>query len=238
MKPRPRSVVTVLIALVLLTGTHSVLADVRDNAGFFSEDALRQANFDLRDLKQRHGKDLFIETHATTPADLQPQLKQRGENKFYAQWTARRATEAKVDGAAVLITKEPPHLHVMVGDRANQSGVFTTADGAKLREQLRASFKEKQYDQGLLSAVRAFRETLTTNLGASGAAPAPVERAPNEAPAPQRASNEPQANPCALQLRWQNVPDRVVSRVGGIPSWKPVISFMIILLVVRVVRGL
>ena len=238
MKLRPHSVVTVLIALVLLTGTRSVRADIRDNAGFFSEDALRQGNFDLRDIKQRHGKELFIETHATIPADLQPQLKQLGENKFYAQWTARRATDAKVDGAAVLITKDPPYLHVMVGDRANQSGAFTTADGAKLREQLRTSFKEKQYDQGLLSAVRTFRETLTSNLGASGAAPAPVERAPSAvAPAP-RSTNEPQANPGAFEPRGRNVPDRGGSGGGGFSFWKLVIWGIIILILVRVISRL
>jgi hypothetical protein len=77
----------------------------------------------------------------------------------------------------VLITKQPSHLHVAVGDKTRQRA-FTLKDRDGLRDQLITSFKQKQFDQGLLSAVRTFRDTVSSNLGGSSAAAtaAPVER--------------------------------------------------------------
>src|SRR5688572_3539287 len=230
---RSRCPILFIMALLLAAGGGVAHAEVRDNARFFSEDAVRQANFDLRDIKQRHGKDLLIETHPTIPANMRSQLQQLGETKFYAQWTAQRATEAKIDGAAVLITKEPSHLHVVVGDRARQSGAFSTENGGKLREQLVTSFREKQYDQGLAAAVRTFRETLTTNLGGAGAAP--VERTPAAAPSAQQSSSEPQPNPGAFDPRGDNAPNRGASGGGGggISLFKLIIWGVVILIIIR-----
>ena len=233
---RSRCPILFVVALLLAAGGGVGQAEVRDNAGFFSEDAVRQANFDLKDVKQRHGKDLLIETHATVPANMRTQLQQLGENKFYAQWAAARATEAKIDGAAVLITKDPSHLHVVVGDRARQSGAFSTEDGGKLREQLVTNFREKQYDLGLLAAVRTFRETLTTNLGGASASPT-VERAPAAAPSAQRSSNEPQANPGAFDPRGDNARNRGGGG-GGISLFKLIIWGIVILIIIRVISRL
>ena len=74
MKARRLPMATFVSALLLLGGVRAALADVRDNAGFFSEDAVRQANFDLRDVKQKYGKDLLVETYPAVPAELQSQL--------------------------------------------------------------------------------------------------------------------------------------------------------------------
>src|SRR3712207_6424827 len=100
---RRYSPIAVLATLVVTCFASTASADVRDNAGFFSEEAVRQANFDLREIKKRHGRDLLIETHAAVPANLQPRLQQLGEDAFYEQWARQAAQQAKIDGAAVLI---------------------------------------------------------------------------------------------------------------------------------------
>jgi hypothetical protein len=223
----------ILVPLLLLAGAPFALAEVRDNAGFFSKDAVRQANFDLKEIKRQHGKDLLIETYPSIPSNLQPQFNKLGEDAFYEQWARQSAQQAKTDGVAVLITKEPSHLQVVVGDKTREKA-FALADRDTLRDELLASFRQKQYDQGLQTAVRTFRDRLNANLGGA------VERSPGAAAGAAAAagsSNAPQSNPGAFEPR-SSRDTRDARGGGGFSFWKLIIWGIITLIVVRILSRL
>jgi uncharacterized membrane protein YgcG len=173
MKTRPHAFFSLLATLVLLIGNPFASADVQDDAGLFSDDAVRQANFDLREIKQKYGKDLLVETHAALPAELKSQVNAQNKDKLYADWAQQRGRAAKLDGVIVLITREPSHLQIGVGNKTQQKA-FSLRDRDRMRDQMLTSFRQKQYDQGLLGAVQMYRQTLADNLGSGSAAP--VER--------------------------------------------------------------
>ena len=63
----------------------------------------------------------------------------------------------------VLICKDPTHLQIEVG-KQTQKKAFTLQDRSKLRDLLLARFKAKEYDQGLLDAVKFVRDRVAGNL--------------------------------------------------------------------------
>lgn len=167
-------------------------ADVRDGGGFFSPDAIRQANTKIGEINKSFGKDLVIETHPSVPGELQPQLQQLGQKDFYTQWLTGRAEQLGLDGVLVLITKNPPFIQVgQGGETAKQA--FTTEDRNRLRDGLIATFRDRKYDDGLLRAVNFVHKTFESR-GPAGAAQArtgapaptagdPAARTPAQAPA-------------------------------------------------------
>src|SRR4051812_19105421 len=88
---------------------------VRDDGAFFSPDAISRANDQIKRIKQTYGKDVYVETWPSVPADQRDQLKSMGNDKFFADALRRRAADEKVDGVIVLISREPSHLHVGMG---------------------------------------------------------------------------------------------------------------------------
>ena len=66
---RLRSVVqTGMAGLLLLTLPALASAvDVRDDASFFSADAVEKANTQIREIEKRTGREIRIETYATVP---------------------------------------------------------------------------------------------------------------------------------------------------------------------------
>src|SRR5258708_1552828 len=61
---------------------------VNDDANLFGKDAIAQANRTIDKIKKAHGKDLFIETVESGPAD----------KKDRAKWTEKRFNNFAVDG--------------------------------------------------------------------------------------------------------------------------------------------
>jgi uncharacterized membrane protein YgcG len=194
MKTRHNALFAFLATLVLLAGARFASADVQDNAGFFSEDAVRQANFDLKDIKQKYGKDLLVETHPTLPAEVQSQINAQNKDKVFADWAQQRGRDAKLDGVIVLITRETSHLQIGVGNKTQQKA-FSLKDRDRLRDQMLTSFKQKQYDQGLLNAVGSYRQTLANNLGGSGSSTQVEKTSPGAAPTPAPSGRDSNASP-------------------------------------------
>src|SRR5262245_35822329 len=61
---------TLLLGLVSLGApAQAGVAEVRDEAQFFSASAVAEANDQIKEIKQRHKKDLLIETVRQVPAD-------------------------------------------------------------------------------------------------------------------------------------------------------------------------
>jgi uncharacterized protein len=156
---------------MLASAVHALTAEVRDDAGFFKPDTVARANEVIKEIKQRYKKDLVVETvrqvpegerqEATSP---DPGVKAR----FFAGLAVRRAREEGVDGIYVLITRQPGHVEVAVGN--NTRLVFPDEKRHQLTEILLNDFKKKEYDEGLLGAVQYVRSALAAKPVANRAA--------------------------------------------------------------------
>jgi uncharacterized membrane protein YgcG len=162
------------IALLGLLGSagraHALTAEVRDEAGFFTSETVAQANQIIKELKQRYRKDVLVETVHVPEGQRQeassPDAHVKG--RFFADWAARRAREEGVNGIYVLITREPGHVEVAVGNHTR--AVFSDEQRHRLAQILLNRFKQKEYDAGLLEAVRYVRSALAAAPKAVGAA--------------------------------------------------------------------
>jgi uncharacterized membrane protein YgcG len=122
-----------------------------------------------------------VETFASIPADLSSRYSDATKNQFFQQWADSRAQDAQVTGVFVLICREPSHLQVEVGKKTLASGIITQANRTQIRDALLTSFRQKQYDQGLSSAIDAFAAALQSH----------ANNPPAEAPAASSSANNP-----------------------------------------------
>lgn len=134
-----------------------------DEAHFASVQTIDQVNAILDDIHQRFGKDLMIETFASIPDDLKPNLEKDGKDKFYQTWTRSEADQLGVNAVMILITGDPPHLQVEVGTET-QKKVFTIADRDELVQRLAGEFRQKKFDDGLRDAAEFVRDRMAQNL--------------------------------------------------------------------------
>lgn len=140
---------------------------VHDDAGFFSADAVTKADANIKDIKERHHKDLLIETFPTPPADKEEEAKGddgKANPSFFAAWALQRARAQHVNGIYVLICKDPPYIEPAVGNQTHT--LFTDYDRAHLGKILIDHFKkrdQKEYDDGLREAVLYVQSTLNQN---------------------------------------------------------------------------
>src|SRR5262249_18863369 len=125
------------VVLIGLTGSaQAVGPGVRDEAKFFSADAVARANELTRELNRQYRTELVIETVARVPEDLQARYKKVSENKeernkFFRDWAAQRARNEGDKGIYILICKDPPHLEALV-DRTTRQRTFTEEDRNRL----------------------------------------------------------------------------------------------------------
>jgi uncharacterized protein len=145
----------VLVGGFLLTG-NSVRAasDIKDEAGFFSADALKKAQAKLDEMDRKHQRHLMIRTFKAPPTgDARAESKDQDvRNQFFRGWADELANKANLNGVIILISRNPGHVEVRVGD-ATTSKLFTSADSKELAEELIRRFKNKEYDTGLVEAV-------------------------------------------------------------------------------------
>lgn len=163
-----RTFLRTLIALSIWGGiaAHPQLlsaVEINDEAGFFSQSALDRANMQIADLRQKHGKELRIETFKAVPSDkvaTVAKMSREDRQTFFKKWATDRATAEHAKGIFVLICKQPGHVQVEV-DRQTRGQGFGTAERDQLRDKLLAGFRGHDYDKALLDSVdyvsRAFR---------------------------------------------------------------------------------
>jgi uncharacterized membrane protein YgcG len=146
----------------------AVAPEVRDGAHLFSNDAMRQANEQIRDIMRKHGRDLLIETFASAPptpgADKLRAMSVEERNKFFERWATERAGNAMVNGVYVLVCKDPQHVTVDITPKAQP--LIDSRARQQLQEILLNNFREKRFDIGLIAGVRFVHEKF-------GAAPIP-----------------------------------------------------------------
>ncbi|MBA2708878.1 MAG: TPM domain-containing protein, partial [Gemmatimonadaceae bacterium] len=188
---RPKTIGIIALLLALLRGSlvAAAPAAVVDEAGFFSPDAVARANQQLAQIRQQHGRDLRIETHRSIPQNLAGQFEPNRKAEFFTQWAYQSAKSAGVNGALVLITREPSYLQVVVGQNTRRLA-FTPADRDRLRDAMLGSFKDKRYDEGLLQGIDIFRQSLASHGASASATPSAT---PTASAAPAAVGNRAQS---------------------------------------------
>src|SRR5437763_13567890 len=108
--------------LSLGSRAQGAIAEVRDEAHFFSADGVAQANESIKEIKQRYKKDLLIETVRHVPKSKRGEANSadaKVKGHFFANWAVERARMEGVNGIYVLITHEPGHGGVAVGHQTH-----------------------------------------------------------------------------------------------------------------------
>ncbi len=155
----PQVALTLFVSLVVVQGVVAVAPKIKDEAKFFSADAIKKANKQIREIERKYGKDLLVETLPAVPGDQAAKVKAMSaeeREKFFHNWAADRAEAAVVNGVYIMVVKDPPHLEVVLTTKVRSS--FSKEDFDKLRGMLLGKFRNKQFDEGLPEAVRLVEE--------------------------------------------------------------------------------
>lgn len=163
----PRSTLLALPLALALSITPAprawaVAPEIKDDAKIFSPEAVKKANDLIREIARKHGRDLMVETFVTVPgnqADKVRELPAGEKTKFFRNWSKDRIDYHAVNGVYVLICKEPTFLWVEVSEKS--VGTFGGQFGGELGKMLQKDFREKQFDEGLLRAVKQVQEKLS-----------------------------------------------------------------------------
>ena len=132
---------------------------IRDEAKFFSPDAVQKANQEIALIAHRYGRDLLIETYSTVPTDDAERVRAMNADdrlKYVRGWARKRTQAERLNGVMILICRSPSILYVNVSEKARS--VVTKAEEASIHAALLAAFRGKKYDDGLAEAVRLVRE--------------------------------------------------------------------------------
>src|SRR5690349_17680222 len=100
----------VMIALVCANPAIAVAPEIKDGAKFFSPEATRKANKEIREIAKNYDRDLLIETYPTIPGDQAERVKgmsREDRSQFFRNWAQDRAEAAVVHGVYILICREP-----------------------------------------------------------------------------------------------------------------------------------
>jgi hypothetical protein len=121
---------------------------VKDEAKLFGAKAIEEANAVIAKIRDKHKKDLMIETMEKGPFA-----------KEAAKWANNRAIDQGVHGVYLVITKEPRHFEIVVTKKTRDLGLFLPGDRDKLVGILRDNLG-KDRDDALLKVARFTLETL------------------------------------------------------------------------------
>jgi hypothetical protein len=147
----------------LLAGAALAVApEVRDQGKFFSPEALKKADEQIREIYRKHGQDVLIETFNTVPGEDVEKLKamdNRGRREFFLKYAKERTKERVVNGIYVIITREPRHLLVGITGRGEK--VFSREFRDRAEEGMIAEFAKGRFDDGLQALVRLTEQQLS-----------------------------------------------------------------------------
>src|SRR5262245_26184051 len=149
------ALLALLAALFAWPATPAAAAEIRDDAGFFSQKAIDRANSRLAEVKREYGKEVRIETFKTVPGgrgDEVAKMSRAERERFFEKWARERATSEHAKGIFILICKQPGHVQVE-DDRQTRNEGFGSAERTELRDKLVAGFRDKDYAKGLLDGV-------------------------------------------------------------------------------------
>jgi protein-disulfide isomerase len=158
---RPLGWLALAVALALAGRVAAVAPEIRDEGKFFSPEAVKKANEQIREIFRKHGKDLLIETYNAVPADQLEKVKamnNKEKEEFFRNEAVSRAKQRVVKGIYLLITREPRYLYMEITPDAR--GVFGRETYNHVREILFSNFGQSHFDEGLANAVKAVADKL------------------------------------------------------------------------------
>ena len=159
------------------------LGAIRDNSGFFSESAKSEATRKISEIEQKYKKDLVIETFNEIPEEIKQGVdltNKAAMGRLFEQWTVKQAKQQKVNGVYILLSREPAHIQIVVGNET-QNKAFTLMDRNNLSRLMLSKLRKKQNDEALLEGVNFVFTTMashvipnnrTNNVSSSSAVPA------------------------------------------------------------------
>jgi TPM domain len=151
-----------VLAWGLLAGTALAVApEIRDQGKFFSPEAIKKADEQIREIYRKHNLDLLIEAYNTLPGGDVEKLKAmdaKERNALFVKWVKERTKERVVHGIYIVITKEPRHLTVGRVGRGEEA--FSGEFRRKVYDAMVDEFKRGRFDEGLQAAVRLVEQHL------------------------------------------------------------------------------
>lgn len=163
MSARARRFLLLVAWLACAGRAAAVASEIKDGGKFFSDDAVKKTNEQIREIARKYDKDLLVETFATVPEDKVEKVKEMSraeKDKFFDEWAKQRAEKAVVNGVYILVTKEPAHVHVEISGKAGTA--LPSAFRERLVERLLEDFRGKKFDEGLQGAVKLVQEKLAS----------------------------------------------------------------------------
>ena len=139
---------------------------VRDSGDFFSEAAIKEATRKISAIETQFKKDLVVETFPDIPEEIQRGVDlsdKRALNKMFEQWTVKEAKQSRVNGIYILISKEPAHLQIVVGNDT-QNKALTSKDREKLSGIMLSKLRAKKNDEALLECVQFVSTTMAGHV--------------------------------------------------------------------------
>ena len=140
-------------------GEGAAVFEVRDKGKFFSEEAIKKANDDIREIARKYDREILVETFPTPPESKLEQVKAMKKDertKFFKEWAHERIKAENVNGLYVLVSREPAHLYVDVAG-ARARAVLDEAYTKQIIAKLLSQFRDKEFDKGLATAVEMVR---------------------------------------------------------------------------------
>jgi uncharacterized membrane protein YgcG len=150
-----RSVLVAAAWLVLAGRAAAVAPEIKDEGKFFSPEAVKKANEQIREIFRKTDKDLLIETFPSVPSDQVDRVKRMSREEkveFFRKWAQERAQRAVVNGVYILVCKDPTYFRIEVSGKGR--GAFDSKAVNKLEEGILSEFRDKRFDEGLMAAVK------------------------------------------------------------------------------------
>ena len=176
------ALVLVASAVILLISSFA-RAEVRDNAGLFSADAVRQADQRIAKL----GVPVVVETYAALPDEMLRNYNLQRKDQAFQEFAKRRVQQVASGGVYVIVTTNPNYVNVTESTKHTIRG----ADADAVRNAMIHPFSERRFDEGLLRGLDAMSHSTGLRGGAAPAGGA-VERSPQG-----QAASSPQTAPPA-----------------------------------------
>ena len=149
--------------------SHAAGAGVADNAHIFKPDTVTAADQIIQQIKSQQKHDVRVETYSAIPDDLKGQYSPDRKAQFFGQWAEQIGKQNSITGIVILICMDPGHVEVALGNKTRQRA-FTSRDKDDLVAQLATAFKAKNYDAGILDALRTIQSRMASNIGSAGVA--------------------------------------------------------------------
>jgi hypothetical protein len=146
--------------LAFASRASAVAPEIRDDGRFFSPEAVKKANEQIRDIFAKYGKDVLIETFASVPPDQLQKVQgmsTREKEEYFRKQAIDRAKQRVVNGLYILINKEPKYVYVAIAPQARAQ--FDGDTSNRIRETLLSNW-DIRIDEGLAGVLKTIHERL------------------------------------------------------------------------------